>query len=126
VSILKRHGLLTLAGSLALWPAVQLTAGSTTWQATAHETVVPAALAGDTWLRHHKEDLMPYWGGLDALLAHGLASGSTTGGQPSWLPTTATNDTSPPGRPPRLWVSAVFAPATWRSPAWPRSWSQAS
>lgn len=37
--------------------------------------------------------------------------------RPGSLPTTETKDTHPPGRPPRLWVSAVCGSDSWRSPA---------
>ena len=40
--------------------------------------------------------------------------------------TTDTNDTQPPGRPPRLWVRAVCGSDSWRSPACPRNCSHAS
>ena len=28
---------------------------------------IPEVLRGDTWLRHHREDLMPYWDRPEAL-----------------------------------------------------------
>ena len=38
---------------------------------------VPDALRGDTWLEHHRQDLMPYWDMPEAL-------GDTLGNFPSW------------------------------------------
>jgi hypothetical protein len=55
----------------ALFASAVLSAGPITVPAEAEEPVVPPATAaeaevpevlrGDTWLRHHREDLMPYW-----------------------------------------------------------------
>jgi hypothetical protein len=44
-----------------------------------------------------------------------------SGQRPSSRPTTETNDTQPPGRPPRLCVNAVCGSDSWRSPAAPRN-----
>ena len=52
---------LVLAGMLVLAPTEPGRAEPSAAQASATATTVAEVLKGDTWLRHHREDLMPYW-----------------------------------------------------------------
>ena len=65
-----RRGLAVLLGAagLAALPAVPAPAVSAAAQAPIVEAVEdPGVLRGDNWLRHHREDLMPYWDMPEAL-----------------------------------------------------------
>ena len=52
---------LVLAGMLVLAPTEPGRAEPSAAQDSATATTVAEVLQGDTWLRHHREDLMPYW-----------------------------------------------------------------
>ncbi|MET0526585.1 MAG: AGE family epimerase/isomerase [Nocardioides sp.] len=79
-----RRGLVALLGTAGLAAPAASTAVEAPTAATAGRSVVlvaavddPGVLAGDSWLRHHREDLMPYWDLPEAL-------GEPTGNFPSF------------------------------------------
>lgn len=79
-----RRGLVALLGMAGLAAPAASTAVEAPTAATAGRSVVlvaavddPGVLAGDSWLRHHREDLMPYWDLPEAL-------GEPTGNFPSF------------------------------------------
>jgi N-acylglucosamine 2-epimerase (GlcNAc 2-epimerase) len=70
----RRHGrrvapVVVVAGLAAMLATLPLTAVSIPSQDSpvAVTAVIPEVLRGDTWLRHHREDLMPYWDRPEAL-----------------------------------------------------------
>jgi mannose/cellobiose epimerase-like protein (N-acyl-D-glucosamine 2-epimerase family) len=56
-----------VAAVLATVPTTVASSLSSTGARVAVSADVPEVLRGDTWLRHHREDLMPYWDRPEAL-----------------------------------------------------------
>ena len=61
--------LAALAAAVVVWPVLAVTPGPSVRSSSAVVAgpEIPAVLQGDTWLRHHREDLMPYWDMPEAL-----------------------------------------------------------
>ena len=65
----RRVALIVVAGLAATLATLAPTAVSIPNQdfTVAVTAEIPEVLRGDTWLRHHREDLMPYWDRPEAL-----------------------------------------------------------
>ena len=68
-SHIRPIALVVFAGLAAMLAALLSTTASTPKQDSAPAGIaeIPEVLRGDTWLRHHREDLMPYWDRPEAL-----------------------------------------------------------